>query len=255
MKANLYTMLCGLLAGTAFAQYVEPYGGSAKPHPLTVIFNADMADLEKRVIDNLNQLQGVKVDSVTGKAQYEKRPLPAADTVFSKESEPAKNIAQMNREIITVWWRPPKPRPQKISGGGRNVIPPRSRIDIVIGCLKANRNATVVQIVREWTYNERSHVPHTEIPLWRANSTDSGSYASDHIWLHALMPGKEVPPESDEAVYDSKVLQVLKSLPSAAPPVKTAAPSGQSTAPPDKSTAAAKESTVPQTRSSSPPDK
>jgi hypothetical protein len=114
---------------------------------------------------------------------------------------------------MTVWWMPPKPPPQKVSEGGKNIKPVRSVICITIGCLKTNHQACAVQVEREWTYNARMHVPYTEIPLLRGESSEQGSYLSDHKWLHQLAPKKELSVEYTYGAYDSKILEILKTLP------------------------------------------
>jgi hypothetical protein len=209
MKTIAFLLLIGTLGGMCEAQPVEPYGDMAKS--VTMIFKEDKAVLEGRIIENLGRLQGVEIDSKTGKPKIEKKVWRPH---WPRESSLATNAAQMEMESITVWWTPPKPPPQKVSEGGSNIKPVRSEIWIVVGCLKTNHQASVIRLRREWTYNARNHVPYTEIPLFRGNSSNGGGYPSDHDWLHQLASGKEYPIEYDDLAYDSKILDVLKTLPS-----------------------------------------
>jgi hypothetical protein len=207
MKKLVFIFLL-LLGLKCFAQKIEPYGDMTKS--ATIVFNEDKAKLEQRIVENLGQLKGVEIDGKTDKPKLEKK---AWRPDWPRESWMATNVSQMDMESIKVWWMPPKPSPQKISEGGSNIKPVRSQIWIVVGCLKTNRQASVICLEREWTYNVRSHFPYTEIPLFRGNSSDGGSYPSDHDWLHQLAPRKEYPVEYSCVEYDSKILEVLKTFP------------------------------------------
>jgi hypothetical protein len=175
--------------------------------PVTMIFKADMTTLEKAIIQDLNQLQGVTIDSNRGEPKFEKKKWRRN---FPKSSWMATNAAEMDMETIRIWWMPPKPPPQKVSDGGKNIKPVQSEIGIDIGCLKTNRQASVVCLVREWTYNARNHIPYTEIPLLRSDSTDLGSYSSDRKWLRHLLPEAEFSAEYSEVIYSSKIMEILK---------------------------------------------
>ncbi|HEY1719381.1 MAG TPA: hypothetical protein VGH42_13970 [Verrucomicrobiae bacterium] len=210
MKKFIFIFL--LLPGlNSFAQKVEPYGDMTKP--ITVIFKEDKDLLEQRIIQNLASLQDVEIDSKTGKPKLEKRTLKPNTRNFSKDSDINVGLAQMDDELIKVWWMPPKPPPQKISEGGSNIKPVRSEITIEIGCLKTNRQASVVRVWREWTYNARTHVPYTEIPLLRGEDSNGGSYASDREWVHQLAPTKEFSTNLNDVVWDPEILEILKTLP------------------------------------------
>ncbi|MEI7851464.1 MAG: hypothetical protein WCH86_06485 [Kiritimatiellales bacterium] len=203
MKMSIFLFLIGALSGICHAQKMEPYGDMAKP--VTMIFNEDMATLMERIVQNLEQLQGVEKDSKTGKPRFERK--------VWRPSLMTTNTTQMDLESITVWWTPPKASPQKVSNGGGNIKPLRSEIWIVVGCLKTNRQASVIRLRREWTYNIRAHIPYTEIPLCRTERKSGGSYLSDRDWLHQLAPEKEHPGEYDDVVYASNILQVLRTIP------------------------------------------
>jgi hypothetical protein len=205
MKISLLPLLIGALIGTCEAQQMEPYGDMAKS--VTMIFNDDITTLRQKIIENAGQLQGVEIDSKTGKPKLE-------TTVLKPQSWDYDNTVQMNLECISVPWMPPKPPPQKISQGGGNITPLRSKIRIFLGCLKTNSYASVISIDREWTYRAWNHFPYTEIPLWKSAQDRQGSYPSDHDWLHKLAPGKEYPTEFSCVEYDSKILEILKTLPS-----------------------------------------
>jgi hypothetical protein len=84
----------------------------------------------------------------------------------------------------------------------------------------------VIRVDREWSYDIRAHVRYTEIPLWTTAQDRQGSYQSDHHWLHKLAPGKEYPTEFSCVEYDSKILDILKTLPSGQ---RAAAPSASDT--------------------------
>ena len=212
MKTGILILAIGALEITCHGQMVEPYGTMAEP--ATVIFNEDKAILEQRIIQNLGRLQGVETDAKTGEPIFEKSAYhPDWPKEWPLYSSLATNIAQMEMDSIRVWWQPPKPASQKISQGGRDIKPVRSEIWIVVGCLRSNRQASVVRLCREWTYNLRAHIRYTEIPLWRMDQSRDGSYASDHKWLRQLAPGKDYPVEYSCAEYDSRILQVLRTLP------------------------------------------
>jgi hypothetical protein len=200
-----------LLGFNSFAQKVEPYGDMTKP--ITIIFKEDKDLLEQHIIQNLANLQGVEVDSKTGKPSLEKRRLKPDTSNFSEDSEINAGLAQIEDELITVWWMPPKPSPQKISEGGGNIKPLRSEITIEIGCLKTNRQASVVCLEREWTYNARLNVPYTEIPFLRGDNSNVGSYPSDRQWVHQLVPNNEYSTNFACVIWDPKILEILKSLP------------------------------------------
>lgn len=200
-----------LLGFNSFAQKVEPYGDMTKP--ITIIFKEDKDLLEQHIIQNLAILQGVEIDDKTGKPSLEKRTLKPDTWNFSKDSDINVGLDQMDDELIKVWWMPPKPTPQKISEGGSNIKPVRSEITIEIGCLKTNRQASVVRVRREWTYNARTHVPYTEIPLLRGEDSNGGSYASDREWVHQLAPTKEFSTNLNDVVWNPEILEILKTLP------------------------------------------
>ena len=80
---------------------------------------------------------------------------------------------------------------------------------IQVGCLRTNPQAVVVRLSRKWTYNARTHIPYTEIPLWRGKSTEQGSYSSDGIWLRRLMPEKARASFLEEVVYGENVVAAL----------------------------------------------
>ena len=206
-----FVFLSLLLGFNSFAQKVEPYGDMTKP--ITIIFKEDKDLLEQHIIQNLANLQGVEVDSKTGKPNLEKRTLKPDTSNFSEDCEINVGLAQMEDELITVWWMPPKPPPQKISEGGSNIKPVRSQITIEIACLKTNHQASVVQFEREWTYNARTHIPYTEIPFLRSDNSNGGSYPSDLQWIHKLAPNKEYPTNYSDVIWDPQILEILKTLP------------------------------------------
>jgi len=203
----IFLLLLGL---NSFAQKVEPYGDMTQS--VTAIFNQDKDSLEKRVVQTLENLQGVETDKNTGRPKLEKRTLKP-DWSFSKDSEINTGLTQMDNELITVWWMPPKPSPQKTSEGGGNIKPRRSEITIEISCLKTNHQASVVRLEREWTYSARAHFPYTEFPLWRTVDSRQGSYASDRQWMHYLIPNLEYSTNFTCVVWDKRIMEILKRLP------------------------------------------
>ena len=209
MRKVLFIVLFGMLVLAVAAQNVEPYGEMAKP--VTMVFNVEATNLVGKIIQSLGELEGVEIDKKTGEPKFE---IEKWNSNFPQTSWMATNAAQMDLESIKVWWTPPKPPPQKVSAGGGDIKPLRSEIWLVVGCLKTNNQASVVRIRREWTYNARNHFPYTEIPLWRSDSANSGSYPSDRKWLHQFLQEGASSTEYDDVVYSSKILEILKGLPS-----------------------------------------
>lgn len=203
MKIYASLALVVALVAVVSAQEVEPYGDMTKA--VTMVFNEDMATLEQHVVDGLSRLQGVETDQKTGMPHFEKK--------LWRPNMMVTNVSQMDMVSIKVFWMPPKPPPQKVSAGGSNIKPLRSTVWIVVGCLKTNHHASVVRLEREWTYNARAHIPYTEIPLCRTDDSSQGSYPSDREWVRQLAPEAKYPVEFTCLEFDSRILEVLKTLP------------------------------------------
>ena len=194
------------LSSVSRAEEMEPTQDmSSQP---SVIFYSDVGQIKDQIVRTLSQLQGV--DLASGAPRFETREWQPD---FPKDSWMAKNCASLQFTIYEVSWIPPKPAPQLVSNGGRNIKPVRSKIMIVCGSLIANRKAVVVRLSREWTYDALLHIPYTEIPLWRSEQSKQGSYSSDRSWLHNLMPDKDRGSFAVEVEYDDKVLGALANIP------------------------------------------
>ena len=207
MKISIILLLMGVLATCCRGQSLEPFGDMARPTAL--LYQQGMASLEVAVVAHAGQLQGVQLGEKTGKPKIDKAPWRPD---FPKGSWMADNVAKMDMESIVIAWVPPKPPSLKASEGGSNVEPRRSLIWIIVGCLKGDASSCVVYIERSWTYNIRTHVPYTEIPLWRTDRTMTGSYPSDVAWLRQLAPGATALEEYHCVEYDTRILEALKKL-------------------------------------------
>lgn len=205
MKTKATIILSTLLFDIAVASTVEPYGDMSQTN--VEVFNEDYSVIKQHIIHGLVSLEGIPLDRETGKPVYA---VKEWHPDFPKGSSMASVSGQLVLESITLSWMPPKPAPQSISNGGKNIRPLPSEIKITIAHLRNDGRATAVDLVRTWQYRGLAHIPYTEIPFFWSTDSKPGSYSSDRLWLQKLSKATIQATLVNEVVYSLTVLVELK---------------------------------------------
>ncbi len=205
MKISSALLCATIIANTAWAQKVEPYGEMHET--IVVVFRRDSRDVVRRAIAASGQLQGVEVEA---KSKQPKMKLEVRHLDFPKGSWMRQNADQLDVKSLTLWWTPPKAPPQRISEGGKYIRSLRSSIDIDIASLRGKQSPTAVFLRRRWDYRGLGHIPYTEVPLPPLRTSDSGSYSSDKAWVRNLALGVQKTEFKNTIIYSPEVLSSLK---------------------------------------------